>query len=69
MPVRRRSDKRREALDDDAVAWLQGDMDGARFFQFLPHEQLVDFWDAYGDPRTAAWDKIKNTNPRPARIQ
>jgi hypothetical protein len=63
MPVRRRVDKRRDALDAHTIAWLNGD-DDSGFVQFKPHEELLALWEAYGDPDVAEWDLNENSKPR-----
>jgi hypothetical protein len=63
MAVKRRWDKRRAALTDDAIKWLVGS--GASFYQFKDHEELVALWQTYGDESVAAWDMNENSNPVP----
>jgi len=62
MPVRRRNDKRRDALTDDARAWLAGK---PSFYAFKDHDELLAFWEAYGDSDVATWDLESNSSPVP----
>ena len=43
MPVKRRIDKRRDALTDNERNWLIGKPSG--FVEFVPHEKLVALWE------------------------
>jgi hypothetical protein len=52
MPVRRRIDKRRDELTDNARAWLEG---RPSFTQFKDDAYLADLWDRYGDTSVATW--------------
>jgi hypothetical protein len=62
MPVRRRSDKRREALSEGARDWLEG---RPSFYQFRDHAELVELWRTHGDPQVATWDEDDGSRPRP----
>ena len=55
MPVKRRVEKRRAALSENAEKWLRGEPCG--FFQFKDEDTLRAIWDEYGDPQVAYWDK------------
>jgi hypothetical protein len=59
MPVRRRTDKRRNALTPHEDAWLRGDRDGG-FVQFKRDEELQALWDAYGDHDAFFWEPPMN---------
>jgi hypothetical protein len=48
MPVKRRVDKRREELTDEALAWLSGDEPRGEYWLFEPAEKLARTWAAYG---------------------
>ena len=61
MAIKKRLDKRRAALTDDAIKWLEGS--GPSFYQFKDHEELVALWQAYGDETIAEWDMKENTRP------
>jgi hypothetical protein len=61
MPVRRRSDKRRDAPSDDAIAFLEG---RPSFTEFKDHTELVELWRAYGDEAVATWDEGEGSTPR-----
>lgn len=61
MPVRRRTDKRRDALDEDSILWLQGS--DRSWFQFASLEERLACWEAHGDAAIATWDRQENTNP------
>jgi hypothetical protein len=54
MPVRRRDDKRRAALSEDARAFLEG---RPSFTQFKDDAYLVDLWEKYGGTSTATWEE------------
>lgn len=62
MPVRRRNDKRRDAVDEDTLMWLHGS--DRSWFQFASFEERKACWEAHGDPSVAMWDMKENTNPR-----
>jgi hypothetical protein len=51
MPVKRRTNKRREALCEDAERWLRGEPSG--FFEFKDADDLAALWAEYGDPAVA----------------
>jgi hypothetical protein len=62
MPVKRRTNKRRDALTDDARAWLEG---RPSFYAFKDHDELLAFWEAHGDENVATWDLGRNSSPVP----
>jgi len=62
MPRKLRSSKKRAALTDDAIKWLEGS--GPSFTQFKDHEELVALWQAHGDETIATWDCEEDTRPR-----
>jgi hypothetical protein len=61
MPVKRRTNKRREALTEDARAWLEGRPCG--FFEFKGHDELLALWDAHCDETVATWDLANDSSP------
>ena len=61
MAVKRRTNKRRDELTDDARAWLRGEECG--FFQFKSHDELIPLWEKYGNPEVATWDMGQDTKP------
>jgi hypothetical protein len=54
MPVRRRNDKRRNAISPNEAAWLEGNHD-CGFVEFKHHEELQTLWDAHGDHDSLFW--------------
>jgi hypothetical protein len=44
MPVRKRVDKRRQAITDQHEAWLQGHDKESGFVQYAPNDELVTLW-------------------------
>jgi hypothetical protein len=62
MAIKKRLDKRRSALSDDAIAFLEG---RPSFTQFKDDAYLADLWDKYGDTSIATWDQ---TVSRPRAI-
>lgn len=54
MPVKRRTNKRRDALSPDEAAWLDGNHD-CGFVQFKRDEDLKALWDAHGDQDAFVW--------------
>ena len=52
MPVKRRANKRRDELTDDARAFLEG---RPSFTQFRDDAYLADLWDKHGDNSVATW--------------
>src|SRR4051812_14678345 len=66
MPVRKRSLKRRGALDADEEAWLRGDPN-CGFVEFMPTERLEAFWDAFGDHDAFVWRRGMD-RPNPTSI-
>jgi hypothetical protein len=61
MPVKRRTNKKRDALSEDARAWLEGRECG--LFGFKHFAELIPLWEAYGDETVATWDKGRNSAP------
>jgi hypothetical protein len=61
MPVKRRTNKKRDALSDDAIAFLEGRPCG--FFEFKHHDELVLIWETFGNPEVATWDMGRDTKP------
>jgi hypothetical protein len=55
MPIKRRVNKRREQLCEDAERWLRGEPCG--FFEFKDAKELAALWAQYGDPKVAVWDE------------
>jgi hypothetical protein len=62
MPVKRRVNKRRELLCEDAEKWLRGEPCG--FFEFKDTDELAALWAEYGDPKVAVWDKQQGCRGR-----
>jgi hypothetical protein len=54
MPVRRRIDKRRQDLSEEAQAWLAGDLHG-EFWIFGTERELAETWAAHRDGVLADW--------------
>jgi hypothetical protein len=54
MPVRRRADKRRDAISPHEAAWLDGNHD-CGFVEFKRDEELQSLWEAHGDHDAFAW--------------
>ena len=54
MPVRRRIDKRRSELSEDAQLWLRGEPVPG-FFRFKPEAEMRDIWERYGDKTVMEW--------------
>ena len=65
MPVRRRTDKRRQDVTDEQELWLRGE-DTHGFFQFSPPDELHDFWNVHSDRIIAEWIE-NNPGTRPHR--
>jgi len=61
MPVKRRTNKKRDALSEDAHAWLEGRPCG--FFEFKRHDELIPLWEKYGNPDVATWDMGRDSKP------
>ena len=61
MPVKRRTNKKRDALSEDALAWLEGRPCG--FFEYKRHDELIPLWEKYGDPEVATWDMGRDSKP------
>jgi hypothetical protein len=61
MPVKRRNNKRRLELSDDARAWLEGRPCG--FFEFKHPDELIPLWLAHGDSKAATWDMGSHSKP------
>ncbi len=53
MPVKRRKEKRREELSDNAKAWLMGEPSG--FFGFKDEEYLRELFDFHADKAAVDW--------------
>ena len=66
MPVRRRVDKRREAITDEHEAWLHGDDNRAGFFKYSLHNDLAALWAANSE-RVIAAHVADYPGTRPAR--
>jgi hypothetical protein len=66
MPVRRRTDKRREAVTDEHEEWLNGNDKESGFFQFAPHEDLLAFWRTHSE-RVVAEHVTNYPGTRPTR--
>jgi hypothetical protein len=49
MPVRKRVDKRRQAVTDEHEAWLIGHDKESGFVKYLPSEELAALWDAHAE--------------------
>jgi hypothetical protein len=60
MAIKKRLDKRRNALSDDEIAFLEG---RPSFTQFRDDAYLADLWEKYGDTRIATWDIGKHSSP------
>jgi hypothetical protein len=60
MAVKKRLDKRREALTDDARAWLEG---RPSFYAFKDHDELLALWNAHCDETVATWDLASDSSP------
>lgn len=54
MPRKRRVDKRRSALSENEINWLEGRPSG--FVKFMDNDHLRALWDRYGDPTVVTWD-------------
>ena len=52
MPVRRRTDKRRDALDEDEIAWLEGRIS---WFDFASLDEKREAWEKHGDKTNYKW--------------
>jgi hypothetical protein len=55
MPVKRRTNKRREQLCEDGERWLRGEP--CEFFEFKDADELAALWAEFGDPEVAVWDE------------
>jgi hypothetical protein len=53
MAVKRRKNKRRDGLTENARAWLEGRPCG--FFKFKSKDELAALWEQYGDKKTLFW--------------
>src|SRR5438045_1829163 len=49
MPVRKRTDKRRQEVTDEHLAWLNGDDKASGFVQYAPADELAALWDAHSE--------------------
>jgi hypothetical protein len=66
MPVRRRTDKKRQAVTDENEAWLVGDDKSAGFFKYAPEEELAALWNEHSD-RIVAEHVADYPGTRPVR--
>ena len=66
MPVRRRVDKRRQAVTDEHEAWLQGDDKASGFVQYAPTDELAALWTQHSE-RIVAEHVALYPGTRPAR--
>jgi hypothetical protein len=55
VPIKRRTNKRREQLCENGERWLRGEPCG--FFEFKDANELAALWSEYGDPKVAVWDE------------
>ena|SRR5258708_4862402 len=55
MPVKRRTNKKRDGISEHEAAWLQGDHD-CGFVQFKHPDDLQALWDRAGDSETMFWE-------------
>jgi hypothetical protein len=55
VPVKRRTNKRRDAITSDEAVWLRGDRD-CGFVEFKRPEELQKLWDGNGDQETMYWE-------------
>jgi hypothetical protein len=55
MPVKRRTNKRRDAITEHEAAWLDGDTH-CGFVEFKRDEELQKLWDGYGDQEAMYWE-------------
>jgi hypothetical protein len=53
MPRKRRINKAKEQISEQATAWLEGKPSG--FFQFKPNDELQALWDSHGDTDSMFW--------------
>jgi hypothetical protein len=61
MAVKRRTNKRRDELTENARAWLEGRPCG--FWEFRDYAGLVALWQEHGDPDVAEWDMGTHSKP------
>ena len=61
MAIKKRIDKKRAALTDDAIAFLEG---RPSFTQFKGDAYLADLWEKYGDTNVATLEE-GDSRPRP----
>jgi hypothetical protein len=66
MPVRRRTDKRREEVTDQHEEWLHGNDKASGFIQFAPHDELAALWNAHSE-RLVAEHVTLHPGTRPDR--
>jgi hypothetical protein len=66
MPVRRRVDKRKQAVTDQHEAWLQGDDKASGFIKYAPSDELAALW-ATRSERIVAEHVALYPGTRPAR--
>jgi hypothetical protein len=65
MAIKKRLDKRRDALTDDAIAFLEGK---PSFTQFKDDAYLADLREKYGDTNVATWEE-GDSRPLPTKKQ
>jgi hypothetical protein len=66
MPVRRRVDKRREAVTDEHEAWLHGDDKRSGCLRYSPHDDLTALWANHSE-RIVAAHVADHPGTRPTR--
>jgi hypothetical protein len=55
MPVKRRTNKRRGAINEYEAAWLESGRADGGFVQFKPDEELQELWERAGDHESFYW--------------
>ena len=66
MPVRKRVDKRRQAVTDEHESWLRDDDKASGFVKYSPSEELAAMWDSHAE-RIVAEHVADNPGTRPER--
>jgi hypothetical protein len=66
MPVRKRVDKRRQAVTDEIDAWLLGHDKESGFVKYLPSEELAALWSEHSE-RIIEEHIVLQPGTRPAR--
>jgi hypothetical protein len=66
MPVRRRTDKRRQEVTDEHEAWLHGDDRASGFIRYGPDHELAALWSAHSE-RIVAEHVTVHPGTRPVR--